>query len=68
MTLKLDPAKFLESAGFTPRYVALICMSRQRIDRTLHTADRREYMRRHVRLYQRAARYAERGRGDGHSL
>lgn len=41
--------------------VALIAMSRQRIDNTLYAPDRRARLARHVRLYQRAMKYREEG-------
>lgn len=59
MTTHLDTSALLDSLGISPRYVALIAMSRQRIDNTLYVPDRRARLARHVRLYQRAMKYRE---------
>lgn len=46
MTTHLDTSALLDSLGISPRYVALIAMSRQRIDNTLYAPDRRARPRR----------------------
>jgi hypothetical protein len=57
----LDLPAFLAGMGITPRYIALIELSRRRIDAAGHERTRRRYMSRHVRLYQRAMKYREEG-------
>jgi hypothetical protein len=59
MTTHLDTSALLDSLGISPRYVALIQMSRRRIDNTLYLPARRERLARHIRLYQRAMKYRE---------
>jgi hypothetical protein len=66
MTTHLDTSALLDSLGISPRYVALIQMSRRRLDNALYPPTRRERLARHVRLYQRAMKYRE--VDDGHSL